>query len=119
MKALSVKQPWANMIAEGEKTIETRTWSTDYRGEILIVSARDPDIPPAGCAVAARPFAAPPVPRAGGFKIKNGAPISPPEYLAPYRDRRAVHVNDIFVNRRASLGFIVYRQYPAVRGRVP
>jgi hypothetical protein len=52
MKALSVKQPWANMIAEGEKTIETRTWSTDYRGEILIVSSRDPDIPPSGCAVA-------------------------------------------------------------------
>jgi hypothetical protein len=52
MKAISVKQPWANMIADGDKTIETRTWSTDYRGTILIVSARDPDIPPAGCAVA-------------------------------------------------------------------
>jgi hypothetical protein len=52
MKALSVKQPWANMIAQGEKTIETRTWATDYRGDILIVSARLPDIPPAGCAVA-------------------------------------------------------------------
>lgn len=52
MKAISVKQPWANMIATGEKTIETRTWSTDFRGEILIVSSKDPDIPPAGCAVA-------------------------------------------------------------------
>jgi hypothetical protein len=52
MKALSVKQPWANMIAKGEKTIETRPWSTDYRGEILIVSSRDPDIPPAGYALA-------------------------------------------------------------------
>jgi ASCH domain len=52
MKAVSVKQPWANMIAEGEKTIETRTWSTDYRGDILIVSAKDPDIPPAGYALA-------------------------------------------------------------------
>ena len=52
MKAISVKQPWANMIAEGEKTIETRTWATDYRGEILIVSARDPDIPPAGVVLA-------------------------------------------------------------------
>lgn len=30
MKALPVKQPWANMIATGEKTIETRTWPTDY-----------------------------------------------------------------------------------------
>lgn len=52
MKALSVKQPWANMIAAGEKTIETRTWATDYRGELLIVSTKAPKIEPAGCAVA-------------------------------------------------------------------
>jgi len=52
MKALSVKQPWANMIAWRQKTIETRTWSTEYRGDLLIVSSRKPDIAPAGCAVA-------------------------------------------------------------------
>jgi len=52
MKALSVKQPWANMIASGVKTIETRKWSTDYRGMLLIVSSRTPKIEPAGCAVA-------------------------------------------------------------------
>jgi len=37
MKALSVKQPWANKIASGEKTIEVRTWYTHYRGPLLIV----------------------------------------------------------------------------------
>lgn len=52
MKALSVKQPWANMIANGEKTIETRTWSTKYRGPLLIVSSKEPDIAPAGFALA-------------------------------------------------------------------
>lgn len=52
MKALSVKQPWANLIAAGAKTIETRTWATNYRGELLIVSSRKPPIEPAGCAVA-------------------------------------------------------------------
>lgn len=52
MKALSVKQPWANMIASGEKTIETRTWMTPYRGQVLIVSSKQPCIEPAGCAVA-------------------------------------------------------------------
>lgn len=52
MKALSVKQPWANMIAAGKKTIETRTWVTKYRGPLLIVSSRSPRIEPAGCAVA-------------------------------------------------------------------
>ena len=52
MKALSVKQPWANMIASGEKTLETRTWTTRYRGPLLIVSSRQPRIEPAGCALA-------------------------------------------------------------------
>jgi len=52
MKALSVKQPWANLIAAGEKTIETRTWATDYRGELLIVSSKSPPIEPAGSTVA-------------------------------------------------------------------
>ena len=52
MKALSVKQPWANLIRDGKKTIETRTWQTNYRGELLIVSAKLPDIAPAGMAIA-------------------------------------------------------------------
>ena len=52
MKALSVKQPWANLIASGRKTIETRTWTTTYRGSLLIVSSKRPNISPAGSAVA-------------------------------------------------------------------
>ena len=52
MKALSVKQPWANLLASGQKTIETRLWPTDYRGPILIVSSKTPSIHPAGFALA-------------------------------------------------------------------
>jgi hypothetical protein len=52
VKALSIKQPWANLIASGEKTIETRTWATEYRGELLLVSSKTPKIEPAGCALA-------------------------------------------------------------------
>ena len=52
MKALSIKQPWANLIAAGKKTIETRVWSTRYRGPLLIVSSKRPPIMPAGYAVA-------------------------------------------------------------------
>jgi hypothetical protein len=52
MKALSVKQPWANLIASGKKTIETRLWPTDYRGPLLIVSSKTPAIHPAGYALA-------------------------------------------------------------------
>ncbi len=51
LKALSIKQPWANMIVAGEKTIETRVWATSYRGRILLLSSKQPKIEPAGCAV--------------------------------------------------------------------
>jgi hypothetical protein len=40
MKALAIRQPWASMILSGEKTIETRTWKTNYRGPILIVASK-------------------------------------------------------------------------------
>lgn len=36
MKALSLTQPWATLIAIGAKTWETRSWPTKYRGEIAI-----------------------------------------------------------------------------------
>lgn len=36
MKTLSVRQPWASLIAWGEKTIEHRSWSSTYRGPLLI-----------------------------------------------------------------------------------
>ena len=36
MKAISIKQPWASLIAHGIKDIENRTWKTNYRGKILI-----------------------------------------------------------------------------------
>ncbi len=52
MKALSLQQPWANWVAEGKKTIETRKWKTNYRGPLLIVSSKSPNIAPAGYAVA-------------------------------------------------------------------
>jgi hypothetical protein len=52
MKAISIKQPWANLIASGKKTIETRQWPTEYRGPLLIVSSRAPNIAPAGYALA-------------------------------------------------------------------
>lgn len=40
MSCLSIKQPWTWLIWAGYKTIETRLWKTDYRGDILIVSSK-------------------------------------------------------------------------------
>lgn len=36
MKALSIKNPWAMLIAHGIKDIENRTWRTTHRGRIYI-----------------------------------------------------------------------------------
>lgn len=46
MKALSIKQPWANAIMCGRKTLEIRTWSTDYRGPLLICASLRPHTNP-------------------------------------------------------------------------
>lgn len=40
MKALSIRQPWASMIARGEKTIEIRSWGTRYRGPLVICAGK-------------------------------------------------------------------------------
>lgn len=36
MKVLSINEPWASLIMNGTKKIETRSWKTKYRGEIYI-----------------------------------------------------------------------------------
>lgn len=40
MKALTVHQPWATLIAIGAKRLETRSWSTSYRGPLAIHAAK-------------------------------------------------------------------------------
>jgi hypothetical protein len=51
MKAISLKQPWANLVASGKKTIETRKWATKYRGDLVICSSKSPKIEPYGKAL--------------------------------------------------------------------
>jgi len=36
MKALSIRQPWADLIVQGKKTLELRSWTTKYRGPLAI-----------------------------------------------------------------------------------
>jgi hypothetical protein len=40
MKALSIHQPWAWAILHAGKTVENRTWSTKYRGPLLIHASK-------------------------------------------------------------------------------
>ena len=43
MKVLTIKQPFATLIAEGIKEYEFRTWKTKYRGEVLIHAGKGID----------------------------------------------------------------------------
>lgn len=40
MKAISLLEPWASLIKEKVKYIETRSWQTKYRGELYIHASK-------------------------------------------------------------------------------
>lgn len=43
MKVITIKQPFATLIAKGYKKFEFRTWKTNYRGDILIHAGKSID----------------------------------------------------------------------------
>lgn len=43
MKVLTIKQPWATLIMQGDKKFEFRSWQTHYRGELLIHAGKGID----------------------------------------------------------------------------
>ena len=40
IKVLSLMQPWAELVVNGAKAIETRSWPTRYRGELYIHASK-------------------------------------------------------------------------------
>lgn len=42
LRAITLWEPWASLIASGVKTIETRSWATKYRGPLAIHAAARP-----------------------------------------------------------------------------
>ena len=62
MKALSFRQPWAELVLQGRKTLDLRTYGTDFRGPLAIHASKtiekarcrdfdlDPDAVPTGAA---------------------------------------------------------------------
>ncbi|MCL4397567.1 ASCH domain-containing protein [Patescibacteria group bacterium] len=92
-KAISLKQPWANLVASSKKKIETRKWGTKYRGDLVICSSKFPSTPePAGYALCiAELYHVEPMkkihekdacikvyPRAHAWFLRNIRPINPP-----------------------------------------
>jgi hypothetical protein len=43
MKVITIKQPWATLIAYGYKEYEFRSWKTNYRGKLLIHAGKGID----------------------------------------------------------------------------
>jgi hypothetical protein len=57
VKALTLTQPWATLVATGAKRIETRSWPTGFRGPLAIHAAKG--FPPSARALCIeQPFAA-------------------------------------------------------------
>ena len=44
MKCISLKQPYADLLASGKKTIEIRKWNTNFRGPFLIHASKNVDM---------------------------------------------------------------------------
>ena len=43
MRVLTIKQPWATLIMQGNKRFEFRSWQTKYRGDLLIHAGKGID----------------------------------------------------------------------------
>ena len=43
MKTLTLIQPWATLIMDGRKAVETRSWNTNYRGRLAIHAGKRVD----------------------------------------------------------------------------
>lgn len=46
--ALTIRQPWADAVIRGDKTVENRTWRTAFRGTIAIHAGTYLDTKPRG-----------------------------------------------------------------------
>ena len=67
MKALSIRQPWAWLIANGHKDIENRSWKTDRRGRIAVHASKSFDKD--GYAWVKRNFPDIDIPELNGFRF--------------------------------------------------
>ena len=48
LPALSIRQPWAELIVRGHKDVENRTWRHSYRGPVLIHAGHKSELDVAG-----------------------------------------------------------------------
>ena len=88
---MTIRQPWATLIAEGLKEYEFRTWNTKYRGDLLIHAGKGVDKEA--------------IKRFSDYNLEYPTGC----IIAKVRLTDSEYVNDEFVNRVASKNALVYR----------
>jgi hypothetical protein len=63
VKALTLTQPWAQLVMMGEKKLETRSWPTAFTGPLAIHAAKGWDAPSRAFATNVLPIALEAIPR--------------------------------------------------------
>jgi hypothetical protein len=118
--ALSLKQPWAALLAAGIKTVEVRRWRTQYRGPVLIHAARVPDARPEAWAHV--PDALREAAQLGGGIVGAGTLSSCKAYRTAeaFAADGALHLNDpSWFEARGLFGFCFADLRPVPFRRVP
>lgn len=118
--ALSLKQPWAALLAAGVKTVEVRRWTTSHRGRLLIHAARVCDDRPEA-------WACVPDTLREASRLEGGiVGVGTLESVRPYRTveafdaDRLLHLNDpTWFEPRGLIGFVFTGLSPVPYRQVP
>lgn len=101
MKALSTKQPWANLIAGGEKCIEIRTWTTKYIGPLAIHASKTVDLE------GARLFKKTPTQPRGYIIAKGYLTLVVKYYKKHFIEDHIYHLNPVEWYRKGLYGWLI------------
>lgn len=118
--ALSLKQPWAALLAAGRKTVEVRRWATAYTGTLLIHAARIPDPRPEAWACVPEELRE--AARLEGGVVGVGTLTGCKRYRTPdeFVADRHLHLNDpAWFEERGLVGMCFRDLRPMVFQRVP
>src|SRR5262245_49475064 len=120
-RALSLKQPWAALLAAGVKTIEVRRWRSAHRGPLLIHAARVPDGRPEAWAHVNTPeLEAAARLEQGIVGVATLSSVKPYRTLDAFAADRALHLNDpTWFEPRGLFGFVFTDASPLPFRQVP
>jgi hypothetical protein len=101
MRGITLLEPWASLMAMGYKHFETRSWSTEYRGDVVIHAS-------AGKKACRHSYEVEKKFRDAGMEFPEGWPVKPEEYplgriLAVGRLIDVAEMDEAMVNRQSRM----------------